>query len=67
MTVEIEVSEIRNRFGRTVGGHLTLTYETAEALSHLDVHEMWRVQFVLISKKTGLYPGTQRCLQKELQ
>ena len=48
--MEIEVSEIRNRFLGTAGRDFTAPHETSKTLSYLDVQEVWHVQFVLLAK-----------------
>lgn len=50
VTMEIEVSEIRNRFLGTAGRDFTAPHETSKTLSYLDVQEVWRVQFVLVAE-----------------
>jgi YD repeat-containing protein len=67
VTVEIEVSEIGNRFVRTAGRDLTGSHETSEALSDFDVHQVRRVQFVVLAKEAGLNSCAKRSLQKKLQ
>lgn len=67
VTVEIQVSEIRKRFGRAVRRHLTPTDEASQALSHFDVHQVWRVQLLLVPEQAGLDPDPERCLQEQLQ
>ena len=67
VAVEIEVREIRNRFGGAVGGHLTRTHEAPEALRHFNVHQVGRMQLVLVSKEARLDAGAERCLQEKLQ
>jgi hypothetical protein len=65
--VEIEVSEIGNRFGRAVGRHFTCTDETSEALCDVNIDQVGRMQLVLISKKACLDPRAERCLQEKFQ
>ena len=60
--MEIEVSEIGNRFVGTAGGNLTRPHETSEASSDLDVEEVRRVQFVLLAKEAGLNSCAKRGL-----
>ena len=67
VTVEIEVGEIRNRFGRAVGRHLACAHETSQTLSHFDVRQVWRMEIVPLSKETGLDPGAKRSLQEKFQ
>jgi len=67
VTVQIEVSEIGNRFGRAVRRHLTGTYQASEALCHFNVDQVGRMELVLIAKKTGLDPDAKRCLQEKLK
>jgi len=67
MAVEIQVGEIHDRLGRAAGRHLTRTYETSEALCHLDVHQVGRMELVLISKEASLDPGAKRRLQEEFK
>ncbi len=40
VTVEIEASEIRDRFGRTVSRHLARPHESPESLGDFNVHQM---------------------------
>jgi len=54
MTVEIEVGEICNRFGRAVRRHLAGTHEASKALSHFNVRKVRRMELVLITEKAGL-------------
>ena len=63
VTMEIEVSEIGHGFDRAVRCHLTCTDEAPEALRHFNVHQMRRMELVLISKKAGLDPAAKLCLQ----
>ena len=67
MPMEIEVREIRNCFVGAARRDFTRPHEATEALNHLDVHEVRRMQFVLLAKEAGLDPYTKRGLQKELQ
>ena len=53
--MEIEIGEIRNRFRGTAGGDFTRPHEASEALNHLNVHEVRRMQFVLVAKETPLH------------
>ena len=46
MTMEIEVGEIRNRFVGTAGKEFSGSHKTPQALNHLDVDEVRRVEFV---------------------
>jgi hypothetical protein len=43
VTVKIEVSEIGNRFGRTVRRHFTCTDETSEALGDFNIYQVGRM------------------------
>jgi hypothetical protein len=65
--VEIEVSEIGNRFVRTAGRDLTGSHETSEALSDFDVHEVRRVQFIVVAKEAGLNRAPSEVCRRKLQ
>ena len=67
VTMEIEVSEIRNRFGRASRCHLARSHEASEALSHFHVRQVWRMQLVAVSKETGLDSCAKRGLQEKLE
>ena len=67
VTVEIEVCEIRDRFGRAVSRHLACPHEPSETLSHFNVHQVGRMELVLVSKEARLDASADRCLQEELQ
>ena len=67
MTMEIEVGEIRNRLGRAVSRHLACSYKATEALSHFHVHEVRRVELVLVSKQASLDPRAKRSLQQKFE
>jgi hypothetical protein len=67
VTVEIEVSEIRNRLVGTAGGDLTAPHETSEALNDLHVEQVRRMELVLVAKETGLDSTATRRLQQKLQ
>ena len=65
--MKIQVGEICNGVVGAPRRHFTGSHEASEALNYLDVHEVRRMQFVLVAKETGLDPGAKRSLQKELQ
>jgi hypothetical protein len=65
--MEIEVNEIRDRFVRSDRRNFTDPHETPEALNQLDVHEVRRVEFVLVAKEPGLDSSAKRRLQEKLQ
>ena len=65
--MDIKVGEIGNRFVRTAGGDFTGPHETSESLNHLDVHEVWHVQVVLVAKEAGLDSCAKQGLQEKLQ
>ena len=67
VTVEIEVGEIGDRLGRAVSRDLACPYEPSETLGHFNVHQVGRMKLVLISKKAGLNPAAERCLQEKFQ
>ena len=67
VTVEIEVGEIGNRLGRTVGGHLACSDQASETLSHFHIRQVGRVELVPVSKKAGLDPGAKRSLQQKFE
>jgi hypothetical protein len=48
VTIKIEVSEIRDRFESS-----THPYETSEALNHFDLHEVRRMELLLIAEEAG--------------
>lgn len=72
VTVEIEGREIRDGFGRSGRGDLTGPDESPEGLSHFNVYEVRRVEFLIVSKKTPRSRGIalladglrSRCLQR---
>ena len=67
MAMEIEVGEIRDGFFGAARRDFTRSDEASEALNHLDVHEVRRMQFVLLAKEAGLDACAKRGLQKKLQ
>src|SRR3990170_4277568 len=67
VTVEIEVGEIRDRLGRAVSRHLACPYEPSETLGYFNVHQVGRMELVLVSKEARLDPSANRRLQEELQ
>ena len=67
MTMEVEVGEIRDRFVRAGRRDFTSPHETPEALNQLDVHEVRRVELVLVAKEPGFDPYAKRRLQEKLQ
>jgi hypothetical protein len=64
MTVEIEVSEVRNRLVGPTGRNVTAPHETSKALQDLDIDEVRRVQLVLFPEEVRLYSFAERCLQQ---
>ncbi len=67
VTVEIEVGEIRDRLGRAVSRHVACPYEPSETLGHFNVHQVGRMELVLVSKEASLDPSAKRGLQEKLQ
>ena len=67
VTVKVEVGQILDRLGRTVRRHFAHSNEASEALGDFNVHQVRRMQLVLISEKPGLDPGAKRCLQEKFQ
>ena len=67
MAVEVEVYEIRDGFGCADGGDLTGPNEPAEALRYLDVHQVWRMELLSISKETRLDAHAEWGLEEKLQ
>lgn len=67
VTMEIEINEIRDCFVRSDCRDFTGPHETAEALKQLDVHEVRRVEFIVVAKEAGLDSGAKRRLQEKLQ
>ena len=65
--MEIEVDEIRDRFLGSDRREFTGPHETPETLSYFDVHEVRRVEFVLVAKEAGLDSCAKRRLQEKLQ
>ena len=53
MTMKIEVDEIRDRFVGTRGRDFTGPHETSEALNDFDVHQVRRVEFVVVAKEAA--------------
>ena len=41
VTVDVEVDEIFNRLGRTVGCNFVRSHESSKGLRHFDVDQMW--------------------------
>ena len=67
VTVEIEVAEILDGFGRTGRADLTGPHEPSETLCYLDVHQVWRVELLFVSEEARLDAGAERGLQEKLQ
>ncbi len=67
MTMEIEVGEIRNRFVGTTGRQFSGPHETPQALNHLDVQKVRRVEFVTVSKEAGFHSYATLGLEQKLQ
>ena len=67
VAMEIEVDEIRDGFGGAGRGYLTRPHEPPEALRHLDVHQMWRVELLRVSKETCFDARTERGLEEKFQ
>ena len=66
VTVEIEIGEIaRASAARPATPHRS--YEAAEGLSHLHIHQVRRVELVLVAEEPRLDPCAERRLQEELQ
>lgn len=65
--MEIEISEIRQRFVGAAGRNFTGPHETAQPLNDLDVQQVGRVQFVTVAKEAGLDSSAERRLQEKLQ
>ena len=66
VSVEIEVTEIRNRFVSAGGSDFAGSHETPEALHNLDVNEVRNVKLVVIPKEAGLHACAKRGLQEKL-
>lgn len=67
MTMEIDVREILNRLRRPIRRYLARADEASQALRHFDVHQMGRVEFVLVSEEPRFDLNAERRLQQELQ
>ena len=67
MTVEIEVGEIHDRFVGTPGGDLTHSHEPSETLDDFNIHQVRRMEFVLVAKEAGFDSDANRGLQEKLQ
>jgi hypothetical protein len=67
VTVEIEVGEIRDRLGRAVSRHLACPYEPPQTLGYFNVHQVGRMEVILVSKEARLDPGAKRGLQEKFQ
>ena len=67
MPKEVEVGEIGDRFFGPARRDFTRSHETPETLNDLHVHEVRRMEVVLIAKEAGLDSPPKRCLQKQLQ
>ena len=67
VAVEVEVGEIRERFSPALSGELAHPDQSSKTLSYFDVYQVGRVKLVPVSNETRLNPGTERCLQEELE
>ena len=67
VTMEVEIGEIRNCFGRAGRWHLASPHEAPETLSHFHVRQVWRMELVAVSKETGFDSGAKRGLQEKLE
>ncbi len=67
VTVEIEVSEISYGSVRTTGRDFTRPHETSKTLNDFDVHEMGRMEFVLVAKQAVFDSHANCSLQEKLQ
>src|SRR5215204_632932 len=67
MTVEIEVGEIHDCFVGAPGGNLTHPHEPSETLDDFNIHQVRRMEFVLVTKEAGFDADADRGLQEKLQ
>jgi hypothetical protein len=67
VTVEIEVQEVPDGFGCAGRADLTGPNEPPEALRHLDVHQVWRMELLPVPKETRLDARAERGLEEKLQ
>jgi hypothetical protein len=67
VAMEIEVDEICDRFGGAGRADLTGAHQPPEALRHLDVRQMWRVEFFRASKETRFDARPERGVEEKLQ
>ena len=67
VAVEIQVSEIRNHLVGAAGKDFTHSYETPEPLNHFDVHKVWCMELVLVTKEARLDSCAESSLQQKLQ
>jgi hypothetical protein len=59
VTVEVEV-KVLDGLGRTVSRHFARSNEASEALRHLDVDQMGRMELVPVSQQARLDPSAER-------
>ena len=67
MTVEIEIGEIHDRLVGASGGDLTHPHESSEALNDFNIHQVRRMELVLVAKEAGFDSDANRGLQEKLQ
>lgn len=67
VAVQIEIGKIHEGFRRAACDDLTGPDEPAEALCDFDVHQVWRMKLLPVSKEAGLDAGTERGLQEKFQ
>ena len=65
--MQIQVTEIRDRFGGPAGRDFTEPDETSQGLNDLDVHEVRRVEFLVVAEEARLDSRAAGSLQEKLQ
>lgn len=67
VTEQVELAEIRNRFGGPAGRHFARAHEPPEGLKHFDVHEVRRMELAFVPKEPRLDSSAKRGLQEKFE
>ena len=67
VTVKVEIHEIRDGFCRAHGRDLTRPDEPPKPLSHFDVHQVRRMELIVVPEKAGFDANAERGLEQKLQ
>lgn len=67
VTVEVEIGEIGDRSLGATGGDFACPHETPQGLNDFDVHEVRRMEFVLLAKEAIFHSDPNWSLQEKLQ